>query len=68
MIPDVKRFEARAERAATRDLHGHTTQADAAFTAILEAARELKVKGTATYLDDLVSSSTLWRAFDAHGR
>jgi 2-methylisocitrate lyase-like PEP mutase family enzyme len=34
-----------------------------AFTAILGAARELKEQGTATYLRDLVPSSTLWRAF-----
>jgi 2-methylisocitrate lyase-like PEP mutase family enzyme len=39
-----------------------------AFTAILGAARELKEEGTATYLGDLVSSSTLWRAFDAHAQ
>jgi 2-methylisocitrate lyase-like PEP mutase family enzyme len=37
-----------------------------AFSAILGAARELKEKGTATYLRDLVSSSTLWGAFAEH--
>ena len=39
-----------------------------AFTAILGAARELKEEGTATYLGNLVSSSTLWRAFDTHAQ
>ena len=34
-----------------------------AVPAILGAARELKEEGTATYLRDLVPSSTLWRAF-----
>jgi 2-methylisocitrate lyase-like PEP mutase family enzyme len=38
-----------------------------AFTAILAAARELKEKGTATYLRDLVPSPALWRAFAEHG-
>ena len=30
MVPDVKGFEALAERASTRDVHGHTTQTNAA--------------------------------------
>ena len=29
-------------------------------------ARELKEQGSATYLRDLVPSSMLWRAFEAH--
>jgi 2-methylisocitrate lyase-like PEP mutase family enzyme len=37
-----------------------------AFTAILRGAQELRDKGTATYLRDLIPSSALWSAFAAY--
>jgi len=59
---------AELEEAGARRVSTGGSMTRVAFTAILGAARELKEKGTATYLRDLVPSSVLWRAFAEYPR
>ena len=59
---------AELEEAGARRVSTGGSMTRVAFTAILGAARELKEKGTATYLRDLVPSSVLWRAFADYPR